>query len=302
MSRCVGAAACVRWVCLWLVATAMGATAAESPGVGGLGRVVPKGGIANLVGPAASRVERVHVRRGQQVAAGDLLVTFAAASTLETETAMAEAAVAQAEATARQAVALQELEVALREHEQQAAQRQLQRVEAAGGESFSPRQLEESQNGVFVADNRLAAARLQLESARQDGRSAVARARRELELARDRLQQAVLRAPFGGTVVALAARPGGPAGSEPLVRLANLDTLYVECDVFEAELRRLAPGMRATVNSGSVPGPLEGVVEDVGVIIDPRSQMGQVLVRLLDPAAVRGLLHLQANVTIHPTP
>ena len=178
----------------------------------------------------------------------------------------------------------------------------MERVEAAGGESFSPRQLEESQSGVFLADNRLAAARLQLEGARQDGRQAVARARRELELARDRQEQAVLRAPFGGTVVELAARAGVPGGAEPLIRLANLDTLYVECDVFEAELRRLAPGMRATVSSGSIPGPLEGVVEDVGVIIDPRSQMGRVNVRLLDPTAVRGLLHLQANVTIHPTP
>jgi len=86
------------------------------------------------------------------------------------------------------------------------------------------------------------------------------------------------------------------------VRLADLETLYVECDIFEGELRRLSPGMKATISSSSLPMDLEGVVEEIGGIVNRRSQMGQVMVRLLDSASAAGMLDMQVDVAIHLTP
>ncbi len=64
-----------------------------------------------------------------------------------------------------------------------------------------------------------------------------------------------VRAPAGGVVIRRAANPGQNVGpDEPLVTLADLDTVWVMGDVFEQDLAHVRVGQPATVTTDALPG------------------------------------------------
>ncbi len=93
----------------------------------------------------------------------------------------------------------------------------------------------------------------------------VRRAELALEQARAELERSTVRAPFAGTVIEVDVREGELVGVyASLVRLADLNRLYIRAQVDEIDVGELAPGQPVTITLDAFPGrPLQGVVEEI---------------------------------------
>ncbi len=85
---------------------------------------------------------------------------------------------------------------------------------------------------------------------------------------------AVIRAPIEGVVVERTINPGQllQAGSTPAFTIADLSTMWVLANVFEADLPNIRQGQLATVTSSSMPSPISGSVDYVAALVDPASR------------------------------
>jgi len=198
-------------------------------------------------------VEAVYVKAGQQVAAGTLLLKLnseAAAARVETaRTAIAQASAAQFDishgGSADERIGLTgDLERAqLQVQQLQKSLAALQALQAKGAASPSE---------VASAQSRLANAQSSLESTKarttqryaptdkQRVQAQLADSRAALEAAQQTLKNAVVRAPFAGTVYSLPVRAYDFVGSgEELVQLADLSRVQVRAYFDEPEIGKL---------------------------------------------------------------
>jgi RND family efflux transporter MFP subunit len=155
-------------------------------------------------------------------------------------------------------------QVALTEAQLEAARSQLAEIRAqlAQARRESERQEElvarglTSQAGVDAARTEVEALAARLGSAT----TGVDVAQRSLELARVRLDNTVIRAPFGGIVTVKAAQPGemispvsagGGFTRTGIGTIVDMDSLEIQVDVNEAFIQRVYPGQRvdATLNA-----------------------------------------------------
>lgn len=91
-----------------------------------------------------------------------------------------------------------------------------------------------------------------------------------------------LRSPIDGTVVDRAVAPGQFVESHIVAfKVANLDYLWIELDVFERHLHRIKVGDSARIQplAGGI-GPIEGVVAKIGTNIDPETHSAHVRIEV----------------------
>jgi len=108
-----------------------------------------------------------------------------------------------------------------------------------------------------------------------------------------------VRAPLSGYVTKVNKSIGEQvAPGEAIVEISNLDTVWVEVPIFERDLNRLAGKVSATFTTPAYPDQeFEGVVLDVGAVIDEQTRAAKVIFQL--PNAGRALrLGMQANVRL----
>lgn len=268
-----GLAAAAAGAALWHlrpVAAPPPAPAAALPaapaGVGALGRVEPASRIRRLAAPGGMNVSllaRLHVREGEEVAAGQLLAEFADAAQKDAAVAQAEAELAErraALARLRNGARPSEIAAQRARIESLAAQEEIARRDAARAERLVPSGAAAeaaAERARFLAQ-RLAAERAEAEAvletiarprpedvALAESRLAwaealLAKARADAELSR-------VRAPFAGTILKIFARPGDQVGAEGLLEMADLSRIEVVADVFETDLSRVALGAPAEV-------------------------------------------------------
>lgn len=86
--------------------------------------------------------------------------------------------------------------------------------------------------------------------------------------------EALIRAPISGVVVERLINPGQllQAGSTQAFTIADLSTVWVLANVFEADLPMVRRGQPATVASNAMPAPLQGRVDYVAALVDPASR------------------------------
>ena len=90
----------------------------------------------------------------------------------------------------------------------------------------------------------------------------------------------VIRAPISGTVVERLITPGQllEAGTTPTFTIADLSSVWVMANVFEADLASVHKGERAVVTSDATPTPFDGIVDYVGALVDPATRATSVRV------------------------
>jgi HlyD family secretion protein len=318
------------WVCLLLAHPF--AHAEEK--IGALGRIEPPGGLVLLAGPQGDVVAEIKVSEGALVKEGAPLIVFESKTGREVELAQAETALRESDELGAKAIALQELRVretvemgknslSLQEQkilaseaEHDFALKRLTRYEGIEGQSLSEQSMDERKSQEKVTQAKLATAKLEMERLRLGNEIGAALARQELArlvmnreigmaqakhrlaLAGERLRQSVLRAPKEGIVVEIHVRTGETSGGRPMVSLANLDPMYVTAEIFEGDLLKIAPGMKASITSTALPGPLNGEVETVGRVITGSSRTAKVRIRLLDSKAASKLINMEVDVSI----
>ena len=85
---------------------------------------------------------------------------------------------------------------------------------------------------------------------------------------------AMIRAPIEGVVVERNINPGQllQAGSTPAFTIADLSSMWVLANVFEADLPNVRRGQSATISSSAMPAPISGRVDYVAALVDPSSR------------------------------
>ncbi len=204
--------------------------------VAGLGEVEPVSETIAIGTDLAGLIAAVHVRPGEQAAAGAALISLddrrlraavaeveAALTVVRANRAEAEASLASAEAERRRATLDAERYRALVRGEVAASRQRLETAEA---------EARKAEANVALARARIAAAA----AAATQAEAALARARVDLD-------KTVLRAPIAGTVLRVTARPGEyaqPGSAEPLILFGDLSVLHVRVQVDETDAPRLS--------------------------------------------------------------
>jgi len=203
------------------------------------------GAVSKVGAPFPGRVEKVLVRSGDRVTAGQALLALDCP-----------------EAAANRA-ALQAGQAAVREAR-------------AGLE----RQVQMLQQGVGTERERLGA-----EKGVVDAEAELARAKAAARFAGDgQGTEVILRAPIAGTVVSRSATAGAAVepGGEPLVEIGDPSELWVAADVFERDLPMVREGAPVTIELPSVRDRLLGHVASVGAVVDGTARTAPVRIAL-DP-------------------
>lgn len=173
---------------------------------------------------------------------------------------------------------------------------------AAAQAGPDPLDLARQEAVVAVARARLADAQDQLEQL-QNGPDAddIAAAEVRIEAAEATLESLVLRAPFGGEVLAVNLQPGDPASqSAAALVLANRTRLHVNVAVDETEVSQITPGDPVSVTVEAWPGlDLPGSVGAVQTFGETVQGLVRYTVRIdLAESDPRLYLNMTANAAI----
>lgn len=89
-------------------------------------------------------------------------------------------------------------------------------------------------------------------------------AQADLAVAKASLEQAIVRAPFGGRVLGLKARAGERIGNDGVLELGATDRMRAVVEVYQTDIGRVQTGQVVEIRADAIPGVLEGRVEHVG--------------------------------------
>lgn len=209
------------------------------------------------------RLAQLLVDVGDRVKKGQLLARLSP-GTLEADAAAARAAVAESEATA------------------QDARRSAERVKSLqGSEALSAQALDQAAAADAQAKARLASARAALQAA-------------ELRLAYTRIT-----APDDGVISARSAVEGAlvQPGQE-LFRLQRQGRLEWRAELPGADLARVQPGQRVSLQPAGSTGAVEGRVRRISPQIDPQTRNGMVYVDLKPAAQLRAGLFARGELVL----
>lgn len=206
---------------------------------------IREGAVSRVVAPIGGRVIGVHVRAGDEVSAGQPLLT------------------------------LHGPEIArLR------ADRDRALIAVAAARTEWERQARMLDQGIGVASEKYAAEiRLAEEKA---ALAALEHAVEFIGLAEESRSTAVIKAPGDGTVLRLSAVPGALAepNGEALVELGDPRALWAVAEVFERDLRLIEPGDEARLLTSGMEKPLQGRVARIGPLVDRQMRRAPVYIEL----------------------
>jgi cobalt-zinc-cadmium efflux system membrane fusion protein len=279
---------------LLLDPAAGGAQPKPAAGTGAVGQIVPAGGIIGIPGTPGAEVIEVHVRAGQFVKAGTLLMRTRAAAA-EGDAAVAQGQLRAAQELAARQTAAQTLSIELARARNEQAQAAASAYRNLGNTLASKKELDALASAAANAEAELKIEQARLRVVQAQNDSNIRAARLQLDYA---ARGSELRAPVDGTVLKVTRRVGERLGGEPGVQMGDLSAMYVVCQLYEGDLLRLRPGMAATIRSPVFSTPLRGRVEEVGRTIDTQARLGEVRIRLdrADPAS--RLVGMQVDVSI----
>ena len=274
--------------------------AAPASAIGGTGRIQPAGGVIVVAAPPGRAIGEVHVREGERVKKGALLITLTDQSvrTLERDLAAERLRNAERQAVERRKSAELELQTAKLANQQAATDAAA--VAQLDERTFPAREKRQRDNAAAQSKVALEAASMKLDDARKSADAELRMARTQLKLAEAALAATRVSAPADATVLEVHAQPGASGGG-PAVTLADTSRMYVVADFFEGDLPRLAAGQRVKVANNALGAPLDGAIERIGRIIDPVNRLAKVWVRLDNAAPADRFIGMQVDVKVDPT-
>jgi len=295
-----------------------------------LGRLQPEDGIVRLAARSLmgqpSIVADVLVQEGDAVRRGQLVAVLnsrdqlqAAWQAAEARVAVSNARLAQVKAGAKPAdLQAQRAEIGRLEGESANADREYRRfLDLHHEHVVSDAELDAHRVRAESAAQLLAQAKERLNSLSDVRDVDVAYAQAELgeatkaaRQARAEFEQAEIRSPIDGRVIAIHARAGAEAGSGGIMEVARTDRMYAVAEVDVNDLPNVRVGQHATITGSGLDGALTGVVERIGRKVtnndehssDPLKASDARVVEtriLLDqPAKAAGLINAQVTVRI----
>lgn len=264
----------------------------EGRGVACLGRIAPANGILSIAQPASSYpglspIAEMNVSEGEDVTEGQVIAILENRARLETswQAALAQAAVAESRlaqlkaGASAGALAAQQAEVDRWETEVEDARITHQRSEKLRQDAaISDVDFQKTQMALKLRLASLAAARHRLKSLAEvrdcDVRVAEAQyaaALAEAKHAKAEAEQAYIRAPMDGRIIKIHAHAGEQIGRDGVVEFAVVHPMYVIAEVYETDITRVHPGQKAIARGEALGRELSGVVEKVGMEVEPNA-------------------------------
>jgi len=289
---------------------------------------------ADISPQLSARVVEVTVREGDAVRQGQILIKLdptQAESTVLQARAGRDAAAAHLSAARSR---LQILEQGAREEERAIARSRLEQAEAAlrtaeadrdrlrglfDQGAVSKQQLDAAQMGYDTARTNHDSARQaldltekgarpeEIDAARKDvqaGAAALAQMEAALAAANEMLSYTVVRSPFNGVVYQRSVDPGeivSTMGGPPLLRLADLSSVYYEATVPERAALKVEAGQRVdVVVQGNGDRAVDGSVERLVPVADPMSRDFLVRISIANgTAATKPGMFARGAVIVH---
>jgi HlyD family secretion protein len=175
------------------------------------------------------------------------------------------------------------------------AARQLSAYRSLGDRSISANEVARLEAAEAQARLSLQIERAKQEAANAESGRAVEAAAKRLTLARSAME---IRAPSDGTVLKIDRRVGQRLGGEAAIQIGDLSAIYVTCQVYASDLLRLRLGMKATVRSATLSMPITGRIEEISRIVDTRSRLGEVRIKLDSVEPASRLVGMEVDVVI----
>ena len=251
----------------------------ELPGVGALGRIEPLHGVYELQAPSGlfpARLSKLLVEEGDKVKQGQVVAIIDNMQTLPSDVARS-----RAEAVARRAAFEQ-------------AQRDFNRYKALVARGAI------SRDAFEQASKRYKQAAAQLQASRS-----------EVQSRAGQLARVDIVAPVSGTILKIHARDGESVPwNTGVLAMGMTDHMMAVAEVYEDDILKVRPGLRAVVTSRALPEPLHGTVERIGEMVEePRdyspdpaentqARVVKVHIRLDEPEKVEHLTGLLVHVVI----
>jgi HlyD family secretion protein len=287
----VGLAASIAWLSVTALTPRTNVTTPAIPkepaAVVGLGYLEPSTTVIKLGAPGnpdASRISSLLVSEGQWVEAGQPLAVLDAADRLRAQVAASEAQVELRrlllERQRREiAYSIQSRRSALDRARAEIEQNQAEydRQKTLVDRSFATvsnlekkaRDLHTAQ--ATMAEMEAALDRIEAKASGTDKSIDVAiteqellSAQADLAVAKASLEQAIVRAPFGGRVLGLKARAGERIGNDGVLELGATDRMRTVVEVYQTDIARVQTGQMVEIRADAIPGKLEGHVERIG--------------------------------------
>jgi HlyD family secretion protein len=248
-----------------------------------LGRLEPAGTVLRISprsGNDGTRVEKLRVREGDDVAAGSIVAVLdneslrqAALAEAEARRSLAEVRLEQVKAGVKAGdIAAQEMLVALNAEQIRVAERELKRArDLHGKNALTLEQLESKQWAVDRATLDLRRSEQQLTSLREvrevDVRVAerdVAATEAAVRRAQVDLDAAYVRTPANGRILKIHNHEGERIADGGLLELGDVLHMEAVAEVFEADIADLRLGLRAILKVDGLEEPIEGDVAEIG--------------------------------------
>jgi len=266
--------------------------------IGGTGHIAPRGGVVVLGGPSGAIIRAIRVHVGDVVRRGDLLVSLDDGSA-RADQQIAQLAYDQAKLAGQQNIAAETGAVQVAETRWKQAQADAEAYAALGPSATSQRQIANANTAALEAKTALAAERAKEKQIRAAAQADSASAGLRLKQANDRLATYQIRAPSDGTILKIDQHAGEAAGPG-ILALGDISAMYVTAQVFQGDLLKLKPGMKARISNAALGRDLTGTVERVSRLVDTKAQLGDVEIRLDDRGLASRVVGMEVEVKIAP--
>ncbi|MSP94977.1 MAG: HlyD family efflux transporter periplasmic adaptor subunit [Alphaproteobacteria bacterium] len=261
---------------------------------GAIGQIVPAGGIVALNGPVGAIVSSVRVKPGDNVKAGDLLMTLQG-DILKAEQDLAAADLVGARKVSESQIAAQNLGVELARQRLNEATRELASYREMGARAVAANEAARLEAAQAQARITMQIEQARLESVRTEANKVVLTAAKRVALANGAVE---IRAPADGTILKIDRRPGQRLTPDAALQMGDLSAIYVACQVFQGDLLALRPGMKATIRNATLARPLSGTIEEVSRLVETRSRLGEVRIKLDSVEPANRLIGMEVEVVI----
>jgi len=268
----------------------------ELRGVAGNGIVEPADRETKVAGQAPGRIAMVHVKEGDQVEAGQLLLELEAA-TERASLAAAEADLQAADAELsrtlhgriRQDIDAAEADADAAKARSELSKGTLERIsKLAEGGAATPDELDRARRSAEAEDMSFKAADARRSAAlagsrREDVQAARARvlgAQARRDQAKAVLDRLSIRAPIAGEILSVKVRAGeyyNPGAGEAVV-MGDTRVLRVRMDVEERDIGKIRKGLRASITADAFPDQVFA-----GRVVEIGRRMGRKNIRTDDP-------------------
>ena len=264
--------------------------------IGGTGHIEPRGGVVEVPGAPGAPIKSIAVHVGDFVRQGQLLVVLDDDSA-RAQQEIAQLAYNQTKLVSDQSVANERTQVeVMRKHYDQ-AQSDADAYRALGPTATSTRQIATSDTAAFEAKANYQAEQSKLKQTSAGAESDIATAARHLKVANDLLATYQVHARTSGTILRIDQHAGENVAG-PLIELGDISTMYVDAQVFQGDLLKVAPGMKARISNTALGREPTGTVEQVSRLVDTKAQLGEVRIRLDDTNLASRVVGMEVEVKI----